>query len=73
MYCPKVDSECIGTECYAYKPSIGIYKCSVCGEKYQLGGTCSEKGHLRNSVLIQEPDSYCIVYDVKIKIGKEVI
>jgi|SaaInl8_200m_RNA_FD_contig_111_51631_length_852_multi_4_in_0_out_0_3 hypothetical protein len=65
MYCPKVESECIGSECYAFTQE-NFMKCEICSGKFQLGGSCSEIDH-RRQPSFDYTINICKYFNIKIE------
>lgn len=66
MFCPKVQSECIKEECYAFQV-INIMKCEVCEVEFNLGSSCDEEGHTRTPIFVEEK-YFCKEYDCSLDI-----
>ena len=64
IFCPDTESKkCISYMCPAYIISKDptIYKCLICKEHFQIGGSCSEIGHTRHPSVFKE-FPYCSKY-----------
>lgn len=64
FFCPDTSTgECIGHRCVAYKTAKpSLVKCTTCSQTFNLGGTCTQEGHLR-SVAVVESYHKCVKYN----------
>ena len=60
--CPDFKNGCVHEECPAFKADKpSLWKCEICTEIHQTGGTCTDTSHKRAPVYIKE-FYYCNKY-----------
>lgn len=66
MFCPKVQSECIKEECYAFQV-ISVMKCNICEVEFNLGASCNEEDHKRTTDFVKS-ECFCKEYDCSLNL-----